>query len=124
MGCWLLDLKILRFWKGARYLVKEIYQYTFDKSFNQDFALRDQIRRSVLSVMANVAEGFERKSNTEFIQFLRFSVASAAETKSHLYVALDLSYITQDQFEKSRDQIDVVLKQLKSFIKHLLKSKP
>ncbi|MBT7615987.1 MAG: four helix bundle protein, partial [Calditrichaeota bacterium] len=80
--------------------------------------------RSVISVMANIAEGFERKSNKEFIQFLRYSVASAAETKSHLYIALDLSYIIQDQFDKSRDQIDVVSRQLKSFIKHLIKTKP
>ena len=114
----------LEVWIGARYLVKEVYQYTFDKSLNQDFALRDQIRRSVISVMANIAEGFERKSNKEFIQFLRYSVASAAETKSHLYIALDLSYIIQDQFDKSRDQIDVVSRQLKSFIKHLIKTKP
>ena len=110
-------------WKGARLLVKEIYQFTFDKSFNQDFALRDQVRRSAISIMANIAEGFERKSNKEFIQFLRYSVASAAETKSHLYVALDLSYITQDQFDKSRNQIDMLSKQLKSFIKHLISAK-
>jgi len=72
--------------------------------------------------MANIAEGFGRKSTKEFIQFLRISAASAAETKSHMYIALDLDYISQDQFTECENKIDSIIKQIKGFIKYLSES--
>ncbi|MDP8240938.1 MAG: four helix bundle protein [Candidatus Hatepunaea meridiana] len=61
-------------WRVSRGLVKTVYQLTYNQSFHKDYALKDQIRRSAISIMANIAEGFERRSNKEFIQFLRYSV--------------------------------------------------
>ena len=87
-------------WQRARELTKEIYQLTLSGPFAKDFALRDQIRRASISIMANISEGFEREGNNEFIQFLSVAKASSTEFRSHLYVALDADYISKDQFEK------------------------
>ena len=85
----------LEIWKDARRLTKAIYRMTKDGGFAKDFALRDQIRRAAVSVMSNIAEGFERGGNQEFIQFLHVAKASCGEVRSHLYVALDQSYVDQ-----------------------------
>ncbi len=87
-------------WQKSRVLNKEIYKATLGKKFATDFTLRDQITRASISVMANIAEGFERNGNKEFSQFLSVSKSSAGEVRSHLYVALDLEYITQEQFDE------------------------
>jgi len=113
----------LEIWQRSRDLANAVYILTYSQQFSRDFSLKDQVRRSAISVMANIAEGFGRKSKREFIQFLRYSIASAAETKSHLYLALDLKYITQDQFNEHRDQITIITKQTKAFIKTLMNSK-
>lgn len=113
----------LEVWQVSRSLAKTVYQLTYNQPFSRDFALKDQIRRSVISIMANIAEGFERKSNKEFTQFLRYSVSSAAETKSHLYLAFDLDYISQVQLNECTDQIDSISKQIKGFIRYLSESK-
>ena len=83
----------LEIWKDARALTWEIYQLTRDSKFSNDFALRDQIRRAAVSIMSNIAEGFERGGNQEFIQFLYVAKASCGEVRSQLYVTLDQSYI-------------------------------
>ena len=83
----------LEIWKDARALTREIYQLTRDSKFSNDFALRDQIRRAAVSIMSNIAEGFERGGNQEFIQFLYVAKASCGEVRSQLYVTLDQSYI-------------------------------
>ncbi len=77
----------LEIWKDARLLTKAVYQLTKDVKFAKDFALRDQIRRAAVSVMSNIAEGFERGGNQEFIQFLYVAKASCGEARSQLYVA-------------------------------------
>ena len=87
-------MKITRFedldcWQQARILVKEVYGVTKDREFKKDFRLSGQIQAAVTSSMANIAEGFIRRSNKEFIQFLFIAMSSAAEVQSHLYVALD-----------------------------------
>lgn len=86
-------------WQRARTLTREVYIATRGSSFARDFALSNQIQRSSVSVMANIAEGAERMHPKEFHQFLATAKASCAEVRSHLYVALDIGYIKQDQFE-------------------------
>lgn len=87
-------------WQKARSLTSEIYQITNLPEFTRDFGLRDQMRRSAVSIMANLAEGFERFRSTEFHQFLSVAKASCAELRSHLYVALDANYIGKISFEE------------------------
>jgi four helix bundle protein len=87
-------------WKKARVLTQHIYEITGRGHFARDFGLRDQIRRASVSSMSNIAEGFERGGNKEFIQFLSDAKASAGEVKSQLYVALDAKFIDKSQFEE------------------------
>jgi four helix bundle protein len=83
----------LEIWQLSRLLVKKIYELTQRSSFSKDYGLKDQIRRSSVSVMSNISEGFEGRTNKLFINYLGQSKASCGETRSILYVALDCSYI-------------------------------
>ncbi|MFY9618468.1 MAG: four helix bundle protein [Pyrinomonadaceae bacterium] len=85
-------------WQKARHLTREIYKITNLPAFSRDFGLKDQIRRSAVSIMSNIAEGFERGRPSEFHQFLSIAKGSCAELRSQLYVALDANYITQPHF--------------------------
>lgn len=87
-------------WQKARELVREIYVISEQGQFARDFVLRDQIRRAGISIMSNIAEGFERDGRREFIQFLAIAKGSAAEVRAQLYIALDQNYITRSVFEK------------------------
>jgi len=92
-------MKLTRFedieaWQEARKLTKMVYDITIDSTVRKDLRLSAQIQSAAVSVMANIAEGFVRKSNKEFIQFLFIGMSSAAEVQSHLYVALDQGYIS------------------------------
>lgn len=86
-------------WQKARQLTTAIYRITTQGEFAKDFGLRDQIRRAAVSVMSNIAEGFERGSRGEFHQFLVVAKASCAEVRSQLYVAQDVGYINQETFD-------------------------
>jgi four helix bundle protein len=107
-------------WQEARKLVKMVYD-VIEKSpkFRKDFRLVNQIQNAAVSAMSNIAEGFARRSNREFIQFLFISKSSAAEVQSQLYVALDQEYMNQDDFERIYNQADVVSKMDSGFIKYL-----
>ncbi len=85
-------------WQKARRLTSKIYEATNLGKFARDFGLKDQIRRSAVSIMSNIAEGFERGRASEFHQFLSIAKASCAELRSQLYVALDADYITPEHF--------------------------
>ena len=87
-------------WQKARELIKNIYKINRQGEFNKDFGLRDQIRRASVSIMSNVAEGFERGGRSEFHQFLVIAKGSCAELRSHLYVALDADYIDEQTFQR------------------------
>ena len=85
-------------WKKARELTRQIYRVSRTSSFAKDFALRDQIRRASVSIMSNIAEGYDRSGTGEFVQFLATAKGSAAEVKCQLYVALDQRYIDEATF--------------------------
>ena len=106
-------------WKDARVLVKLVYDFTKKGNFEKDFELKAQIRRSAISVMGNIAEGFHRKSNKEFMRFLDYSRASLAETLSHLYVALDQNYIDDSDMQNVKKQAEKVWKKINNFITYL-----
>ncbi|MFQ5794302.1 MAG: four helix bundle protein [Candidatus Bipolaricaulia bacterium] len=89
----------IRAWGEAREVVNNIYNVTGRGSFAQDFSLKDQIRRAAISIPSNIAEGFSRHSNKEFIQFLFVAKGSAAEVQSQRYTALDQGYISQEEFD-------------------------
>jgi four helix bundle protein len=90
----------LNVWKQARQLTQQVYRLTKSEKFIKDFGLRDQIQRATVSIMSNIAEGFERGGNQEFVQFLYVSKASCGEVRSQLYVALDQGYVTDNDSEK------------------------
>jgi len=90
-------------WQKSRELTKQIYQITEQGKFVKDFGLRDQVRRASVSVMSNIAEGFERHRPTEFHQFLSIAKGSCAEMRSQLYVAVDVGYLTDGEFKKIKD---------------------
>jgi four helix bundle protein len=106
-------------WQSARALAKNIYAATAKDSFAKDFALRDQVRRASISIMSNIAEGFERSSNKEFIQFLHVSKGSSAEVRSQLYLAYDLKYMDEDAFQDLNKKLISISRQLSAFIKYL-----
>jgi four helix bundle protein len=91
----------LEIWQEARRLTQAIYQLTKREKFSRDFSLRDQIQRAAVSVMSNIAEGFERGGNQEFVQFLYIAKASCGEVRSQLYVAVDQGYIFKADSEES-----------------------
>jgi four helix bundle protein len=88
----------LEAWQRARELVRVIYNCSGAGGFAKDFALRDQIRRAVVSVLPNIAEGFERSGDREFVQFLATAKGSCGEVRAQLYAALDQGYVTDEQF--------------------------
>jgi four helix bundle protein len=85
-------------WQKARTLSREIYEITRRGAFARDFGLSGQIQRAAVSIMSNIAEGFERGGRGEFHQFLSTAKASCAELRSQLYVALDVGYLDQQKF--------------------------
>lgn len=86
-------------WKKGRELRKAIYAFSKRGEFARDFALKDQIRRAAISVTSNIAEGFERGGNKEFVQFLSNAKGSCGEVRDQLYVAIDEGYILQPDFD-------------------------
>ncbi len=106
-------------WKKARILVKEIYKITRRNLFKRDYSLKDQINRAAVSIMSNIAEGFDSGSNRSFIKYLNISLGSSSEVKSVLYVALDQEYITEDIFEELYQKCEEIKKLIKGFKKYL-----
>lgn len=125
MGLWGLKMKIERFedikaWQEARILVNLVYEAAkSDKSFCNDFRFRNQLTSASVSIMSNIAEGFSRKSDKEFIQFLFIAKGSAAEVQSLLYVALDQNYITKIKFNEAYEQSDKIARLISKFISYL-----
>ena len=91
-------------WQKARAWAQEIYSVTLRSEIARDFCLRNQLRSAAISIMANIAEGFERSRLREFHQFVSVAKGSCAETRSHLYVALDAGYIDPADFDRLTNQ--------------------
>jgi four helix bundle protein len=109
----------LECWKEARILVKIVYETTKRQEFRKDLRLSGQIQAAATSIMANIAEGFIRHSDKEFIQFLFIAMSSAAEVQSHLYIALDQCYIDQENFNNIYKQSEKTAKMISGLIKYL-----
>jgi four helix bundle protein len=110
------DLKV---WQKAREVNLQIYKLSNSGSFSKDFGLKDQIRRASISILSNIAEGFERDGNKEFNQFLSIAKASAAEVRSQLYVAKDLEYISETEFEEVINAVISFSKMLSGLMSYL-----
>jgi len=106
-------------WQKARENTKLIYSITKKNGFERDYDLRNQIRDSATSVMGNIAEGFDRDTDKEFVRFLYISRASNSETLSHLYVALDQEYVTPDDFTLMKERNLEVKRLLNGLISYL-----
>ena len=109
-------------WDAASKLTKRIYDLSNRGRFTKDFSLRDQLRRAVVSVMANIAEGYERGGDKEFQQFLSTAKASCAEVRSHLYVAFDQQYLTEPDFAALKRDSEKISRMLSGFIGYLRQS--
>ena len=87
-------------WQKARELARKVYALSNEGAFSRDFELRGQIRRAAVSVMSNIAEGYERGEDAEFRRFLAIAKGSAGEVKAQLYVALDAGFISKPRFDQ------------------------
>ncbi|CAD0001309.1 four helix bundle protein [Flavobacterium salmonis] len=106
-------------WQKSRIFNKKIYLITENSNFKKDFDFVRQIRRASLSISSNIAEGFERNTDKEFIYFLYIAKASAGEVRSQLYLAFDLEYIIKEKFEILLESITEISKLISGFIKYL-----
>jgi len=106
-------------WKTARELTRMVYALADQGQFTKDFGLRNQIQRAAVSVMSNIAEGFESRTQAQFLEYLGRSKASAGEVRCQLYVALDLGYLTQEQFKQVFDLADKSSRQIARFMGYL-----
>jgi four helix bundle protein len=109
-------------WKSARDLTRLIYKTTSIGEFAQDFALRDQVRRASVSILSNIAEGFERGGDKEFLQFLATAKGSCGEVRAQLYVAMDQQYIGEEQFTALSNKAIEISQMLSGLIKYLRQS--
>ena len=110
LGVWKLSLKI----------TKEIYDITAKGSFVRDFGLKDQIRRSIVSVSSNIVEGFEKGGTNEFIRYLRIARGSAGEARNQIYIAFAVGHIAEEEFRRINEQLLSLSDQLGRFISYLI----
>lgn len=119
-------MKVTRFedleiWKDSMILVNEIYELTYLPTFSKDFALKEQIRKSAISIPSNISEGFERSNNIEFKRFLIIAKGSAGELRTQLTIAYNLHYIKSDQFKTFLQQNISISSKISNLISYLRK---
>ncbi len=112
----------LSVWKLSRELTNRVYKITANGRFSRDFGLRDQIRRASVSIMSNIAEGFERGGNQEFVQFLSIAKGSCGEVRSQLYVAIDQNYIDKKEGEQLIEDFKRLSIMINNFMEYLKSS--
>jgi len=110
-------------WKKARELTNDIYTLTREGEFARDYGLKDQICRSAVSIMSNIAEGYERNGVKEFQYFLSVAKGSAGEVRCQLYIAHDQGYIDQETADKLNDMVSEISRMLAGLINHLRNNK-
>jgi four helix bundle protein len=113
----------LEVWKAARELVRRLYEATSRGALSRDFGLRSQIQRAGISVMSNIAEGFERGGDKEFFQFLAQAKGSCGEVRSRLYAALDQGYLNAEQLDSIGKDAVRVSGMISNLMKYLGASK-
>jgi four helix bundle protein len=106
-------------WQLARELSREIYEITLTGTFYKDYGLKDQINKSFGSIMDNIAEGFDRDGNKEFINFLSIAKASSSEVRSQLYRAFDRNHISADQLNHLKDKSVIISKKISGLMNYL-----
>ncbi len=109
----------LEVWRKAVELCELVYTQTNNSSLNKDFALRDQLRKSAISIPSNIAEGFEREGNNQFIYFLVIAKGSCGELRTQLYLTNKIGYINEKTHELLKEKCIIISKQLSNFIKYL-----
>lgn len=109
-------------WKSAREVAKLVYAVSLGDKFCRDFALCNQIRRAAVSIVSNIAEGFERGGNKEFVQFLAVAKGSCGEVRAQLYIALDQGYIDETKFKEIEVKVNETSRLIAGFIKYLQQS--
>jgi four helix bundle protein len=109
----------LEVWQRAKELTNLIYRLSSSGSFARDFGLRDQMRRAAVSIMSNIAEGFESQTQVLFIQYLNRAKGSSGELRAQLYIALEQEYIAANEFQAAFALAELCSKQLASFIRYL-----
>jgi len=113
----------IKSWQKARELVKLVYSLTREENFRSDFSLRDQIQQASVSVMSNIAEGFDSGTQKSFINFLNYSYRSTSEVQSLLYVAIDLNYVSKVSFDNLYNRSSEIKKLIGGFIQYLKTTK-
>ena len=110
-------------WQTARELTRKVYETTNEGQFARDFGLKDQMRRASVSIMSNIAEGFESRTQTLFLDYLGRAKASAGELRAQLYAAQDVGYLDQSQYEQMHELVDKCSRQLSKFMTYLVSQK-
>lgn len=108
-------------WQLSRRFVVDIYKLTANFPKDEKFALTDQLKRAAISITLNIAEGSDRKSDKEFVRFLRMAIGSIEEVVAGLYITKDLNYISQDEFVKTYSDTNIIALKLNALIKSLKK---
>lgn len=109
-------------WRKSRELTRAIYRITKTGRFAKDYELRGQIRKAAISVMSNIAEGFDREGTVEFLQFLSIAKGSVGEVESQLFIALDEEYIGEQEFRELRSLTDATRRLTVGFMSYLRRS--
>jgi four helix bundle protein len=113
------DFEDLPFWQDARVVAKEVYKLTQSSKFSRDYGLKDQIQRASVSVVSNIAEGFDYGSNKQFIRFLNIAKGSASEVRAQLVLAMDVGYISEIELNELKIKLKQLSSQIGGFIKYL-----
>ncbi len=109
----------IRVWQTGRELANLVYTLSRCGDFARDFGLKDQMRRAVVSIISNIAEGYESRTQAQFINYLGTAKASAGEVRAQLYIALDQKYLTREQFQQAFNLAEKASRQIHNFIAYL-----
>ncbi len=121
------EFRELRVWQEAKQLAIQIYKITGNGGFSKDYGLRDQVQRAAVSIASNIAEGYERSSNKDFVRYLLIAKGSLSELRTQLEIAREIGYIDKKVFEKIEDQCKkitaMLIKLIKARKEHYLEDK-